>query len=388
MTTRKSPPPKPDLSTWIEIFKAGTHTDAKGNQFTFNQADIDQIIANHALGAVPAVLGHPKHDDRAWAWTADLKRDGDSLFTKFSDIDPTFAAGVESGAYRNRSVSVYKDPLNGWRMRHVGWLGATPPAIDLTGAGPANFSAVPEGVDVFEFAMPELRGVGWALDSAVSVFRSFREWIIAKESLEAADQVIPNYRITEIQSVADEIRMDSLSPAASFTGEPGMSVPTPEELARIRAELRAEVRTEVAAEFSGQVAASNQRVTALEAERRQERIDAQIAAWTTQGRVVPAEVAGLAEFMAQVDAAAPAEFEFSSSEGKPAKKTMTQWFTDFMSARQPVIKLGKIGGDDPPPAGGVDLSKAAAEFMQTQQNKGITVSAAEAVAHVSKQAGG
>ena len=53
---------------WINVFRAGTHTDSTGRVVTFTQADLDQIVANHDLGAAPAVIGHPKHNDPAYVW--------------------------------------------------------------------------------------------------------------------------------------------------------------------------------------------------------------------------------------------------------------------------------------------------------------------------------
>jgi hypothetical protein len=89
------------LGDWIEVFKAGQHVDSKGTECAFSVADLDQMVANVALGKPPAVLGHPKHDDPAFGW-AELKRDGEALFARFDDVNPAFEAGVKSGAYRNR----------------------------------------------------------------------------------------------------------------------------------------------------------------------------------------------------------------------------------------------------------------------------------------------
>jgi hypothetical protein len=124
-TTAKAP----QLRGWVEIFRTGTHKDSKGREFTASESDLDQIIQNHKLGAAPAVIGHPKQDGPAYAWVGDLMRKGASLFSKFADINPAFDDGVALGAYRNRSISLVRDPEHGLRLRHVGWLGAVPPAI-------------------------------------------------------------------------------------------------------------------------------------------------------------------------------------------------------------------------------------------------------------------
>ncbi len=123
---------------WIEVFRAGKHVDSKGRAAEFSQADLDQMIANHALGAAPAVIGHPKHNDPAYARVQEYRRDGDRLFAKFGDVHPAFDAGVQSGAYFNRSLSVYQDKQHGWRVRHVGWLGAVPPPSTAWSRSPSR----------------------------------------------------------------------------------------------------------------------------------------------------------------------------------------------------------------------------------------------------------
>ena len=95
------------LAGWVEVFKAGDHVDSKGRQISFSRADLDQMIANHELGAAPAVLGHPakvqtkeeKSGAPAYAWADGYKREGDVLFAKFADINPAFEAGVKSKAF-------------------------------------------------------------------------------------------------------------------------------------------------------------------------------------------------------------------------------------------------------------------------------------------------
>jgi len=382
MSQRKAPP-KPDLSDWIEIMRAGTHKDSKGNVVTFSQADLDQIIANHALGAAPAVLGHPKDNDPAYAWTAELRRDGDSLFTKFEDINPAFADGVATGAYRNRSVSVFKDSARGWRLRHVGWLGAAPPAMDGLSTR-REFAALPDGVELLEFAAPDLRGLAWALESVGGLFRGVREWLIADRGLEAANNIVPEYRISEVQAAAEQLRSAEQDPAPTFSGDPGMTL-TQADIDRARQEGEQAGRQAAQAEFSTQVDAANSRAAQIESERRAERIRTQIDAWKKDGRVLPAEESGLAEFMTALDAGTVAEFSFSASDGKEAKKTPATWFAEFMASRKPVIRLRER--TDNLPDGEKDITALAHQYAAEQEAKGITVSPTEAVAHVSKQAG-
>ena len=98
---------------WIDIFRAGCY-EGKG---CFSEEDIDQIIANFTPGTVPIVIGHPKENDPAWGWGAELKREGDTLYARFKDVDPTFAQWVEEGHHRNRSIKIALTD-KGWTRFH------------------------------------------------------------------------------------------------------------------------------------------------------------------------------------------------------------------------------------------------------------------------------
>ncbi|MFU2508871.1 hypothetical protein [Pseudoalteromonas sp. ASV78] len=51
---------------WFEVFKAGTQTDAKGVTHSFNDADLNSVVANFKPKSAPLVIGHPKMDGPAW----------------------------------------------------------------------------------------------------------------------------------------------------------------------------------------------------------------------------------------------------------------------------------------------------------------------------------
>ena len=364
----------------IEVFKAGTHTDSKGRKISFSQADLDQMIVNHALGAAPAVIGHPKDTAPAYAQVQEYKREGDSLFAKFTKINPAFEAGVESGAYFNRSVSVHKDDTHGWRVRHVGWLGAVPPAID--GLQPVEFSA--DDDSCFEFSAPGYSLV-WGLESAAKLMRRLRDRMIEKDGLEAADATLPQWEIDSMNESATSARTEFNDETPALfnqpTGDDDMTI-TQAELDAAVADAKAAAETATRAEF----AATQTQLVTLQKERQAERIAAHIKRWKDKGVIVPAGEAGMAEFMASQEDG-DAEFSFSKAEGGEAKKTRLQFFIDFMDASKPVIKLGGTG--QPAADGGAldtndtaAVSKAASDFMAAEQKDGRVVSAANAVQHV------
>lgn len=383
---------------WVEVFKAGSHVASDGTARAFSRADVDQMVANHALGAAPAVLGHPKHDAPAYAWVGEYKRDGDGLFAKFKDINPAFEQGVKTGAYRNRSVSVYKDAACGWRVRHVGWLGAAPPAID----GLACNFAAPEA-ECLEFSAPGYSLV-WGLEEAARVFRSLRDQMIATQSLEAADAVLPQWRIDAMLEAVATARAEFKGPALTaalpqlFTQSPNL--PNGDEMNFTQADLdqaAADATAKAVADAAAVLEASKADfaksqadLLTLQNERRAERIDLQIADFKAKGVITPADESGLAEFMAaQEDGSG--DFTFSKAEGGESKTTRAAWFTNFMANRKPVIKLGST---TEPEADPVDTSTTAAitaaahNFMAAEATAGRTVNAAAAVQYVMNKAAG
>lgn len=112
---------------WIEVFKTGTWTDSAGNTRTWTEADLDKIANNYNPGEheAPVVIGHPRDNAPAWGWVEALKREGNVLKAKLKQLVPEFVEMVKKGMFKKRSISLYPD----LRLRHIGFLGAQPPAV-------------------------------------------------------------------------------------------------------------------------------------------------------------------------------------------------------------------------------------------------------------------
>ncbi len=110
----------------VEVFRAGEHADSSGRRHTFAEADLDKIAAYDPAGhEAPLVIGHPEANAPAYGWVARVYREGGSLKADFKDVAPEFADLVKAGRFKKRSISLYPDGS----LRHVGFLGAVPPAI-------------------------------------------------------------------------------------------------------------------------------------------------------------------------------------------------------------------------------------------------------------------
>lgn len=134
-----------DLEKWDEIFRAGKHTDSQGRVREWSEADLDRIVQNYdpTRHEAPIVIGHPKDNAPAFGWVAKLKREGKSLFAQYRQVAKDFVEAVRDGRYKKRSISIYPDGT----LRHVGWLGAQPPAIK----GLPDFAFSDAGKDPHEY---------------------------------------------------------------------------------------------------------------------------------------------------------------------------------------------------------------------------------------------
>ena len=140
----------------IAIFKTGRHTATSGDVLDATPEMLAAIAAgyNPTLHESPAVVGHPRHDAPAYGWVRALSFDEPSgvLYADFAQVDPQFADWVAAGRYKKRSASFYtadhpSNPTPGKPyLRHVGFLGAQPPAVK----GLADFAGTDE--PVYEFA--------------------------------------------------------------------------------------------------------------------------------------------------------------------------------------------------------------------------------------------
>lgn len=181
----------------IQIFKPGTHTAMNGSKLAFSESVIAATVGAYApsLHEAPLVIGHPKTDDPAWGWVKSLSYEDGHLYAEpGDDLDPEFAEMVNQGKFKKVSASFYtpdspSNPVPGvYYLRHVGFLGAQPPAVK--GMKSASFADGEDGV--IEFA-------DWDKLTISNLFRKLREYIIGKDGIEAANDILPDYEINSLQ---------------------------------------------------------------------------------------------------------------------------------------------------------------------------------------------
>lgn len=144
---------KGEKMDWIEIFRVGKHVDGAGEEKEWQKEDLDRIVSsyNPAWHEAPVVIGHPETDSPAYGWVEALKREGEFLLAKLKDLAPEFLDWVRRGFYKKRSIALYPDLT----LRHIGFLGAVPPAIK----GLADVKFRESGRITICFSDSELKGV-------------------------------------------------------------------------------------------------------------------------------------------------------------------------------------------------------------------------------------
>ncbi|EGP2156322.1 peptidase [Salmonella enterica subsp. enterica serovar Java] len=350
----------------IHIFRAGTHTDMHGRRINFSDADLNEIAQsyNPALHEAPVVVGHPKTDAPSYAWVGAVKKDRDGLKAEPRDIDPQFAELVKNRRYSKVSASFYcpdspGNPTPGkYYLRHVGFLGAQPPAIK--GLKPVSFAEDEEGV--VEFA-------DWSLQTTASLFSRIRDFIISQFGLEKADSVVPDYMIDSLRDDAARTTTTEVDPAFSdpagipadevIQPPPEHQAPTPPEDTAVEKELQAKLQKEnddLKRQLDEHNKAEAQRVAT-------ELHNASVAfadSLISDARLAPA---GKNLVVAVLDALGSGESPVSFSENG-SEQPLVEAFKAQLAKARPLLDFGEVATGDR-----TDRSAIPAEFAEADPDR-------------------
>lgn len=324
----------------IHIFKPGRHTAMSGAVLDFTEHDLAASAKAYdpAIHEAPLVVGHPKADAPAYGWVKSLVFAENGLQAEPDQIDAAFAELLQAGRFKKVSASFYTpdspaNPVPGvYYLRHVGFLGAQPPAIK--GLKQAEFA---DGTDFVEFSE-------WDDVQVASLFRNIREWIIGKFSQEEADKIIPQYAVQQLeQSAADELAeeqqtemdaMDGILQTPAFTENPTGDTMSDQDKARL-AELEAE----------------NARLKQQQADFAEQQKQARTAAIHNEhvafaeglikdGKLLPAQKDLV---IASLDALAAQETAVEFGEGDDKKPLLAAVKTDWLAKLPKIVEFGEVG---------------------------------------------
>ena len=143
----------------FQIFRAGTHTAMRGQELSFSESDLIATAYAYQFKTkrAPLVLGHPDNNLPEYGYVLELIAKAGKLFA-FAEVSTSLLGLVREGRYKNVSAGFFgpsspQNPVQGvWNLRHVGFLGANPPAV--------------RGMDTLEFAGAE----GWDMPAEFAAF--------------------------------------------------------------------------------------------------------------------------------------------------------------------------------------------------------------------------
>lgn len=164
----------------LTILKSGQHTDSSGQQITFDGVKLAEIAASYRpqQHEAPLVIGHPHHNAPAYGWVKSLQAKGETLEAEFDQVHEDAVGLVRDGAFKKISASFYppESPLNPtpgqMSLRHVGLLGAEPPAV--------------KGLPAINFAETPSTTIEWPKNEGA--LSRLMQWIKEKFGTEAVDE--------------------------------------------------------------------------------------------------------------------------------------------------------------------------------------------------------
>lgn len=363
----------------IQIFKPGKHTAMSGVSLDFSESDLAASAKayNPALHEAPIVVGHPKGDLPRYGGIGAISYADGHLNAEPRDVVPEFAELVNRKLYNKVSASFYSpdspsNPVPGvWYLRHVGFLGAQPPAIKGLNPNGISFGDAEEGVIEF--------GEWDDVDNA-SLWRSLREWFIGKFGLDEADKVIPGYQVKSIEQGAQDELRESQTEGGGMTPSPAFHESTPKG-----DEMSAEDKARLAA-----LEEENKALKAREAEfaesDRKRRADAAHAdhlafaeTLIKDGKLLPGN-----------KAVAVASLDFIAAQDKPVefgegddKGTLTvDSFKAFLTTLPKQVEFSEVAGTDDKKTDALsdaEIAQRAREYKGRRDAAGGNISFAEAV---------
>jgi len=371
---------------WVPIFMGGKQTDSNGKAH-----DGDELIEkavktfDPTYHEPPAVLGHPEHDKPAYGWVEGLRKVAEDvkgigkvnvLYAKFKDVVPEFAQAVKEGLFKKRSASFYPDG----RLRHVGFLGAMPPAVK--GLANLKFAQFDEqaskgGLIAFDELNFMARKDACGLRG---ILHTLRDYIIGESGVDFADRILTREQIEELTSGVTAVQGKQAEGLTSgLTAVHGKQI---EELASGVAAgqgnitavhgngnaVQGNVSDVEGKEEDKDMPYSEEQVKALldqqrsafaeELKKQEERITAALKVQITEegrkkgigafcdslvreGKVIPAWIeGGLKSFMENLEGGEPVQF------AENRKETPLEWFQRFLQDMPGMVRFDEFANGD------------------------------------------
>ena len=322
----------------LEIFKSGQHTAMNGVTIAFSEADVAAIATSYdpVLHEAPLVVGHPAADLPAYGWVAGLSFADGVLSALPSDVDAEFAELVNTRRFGKISAAFYEptspnNPVPGvYYLRHVGFLGAQPPAVK--GLRSPQFAGDDTLVICFECSTPTVE------------FSTGDKPVMTPEQLAAK---------------AEELKQQEDDLAAKQTAF-------------------AEQQTKLAAQQTA-FAEQNTALQTQLAKTKAAELDTLVTGLVKEGRILPKDKNALIAFMSSDKSSDVIEFAENEA---VVKQPTNEWLVGFLKALPVQVEFTERAGADKTtnkPVDNKQIARRAQVYKAKMDAQGVNLSFSEAV---------
>lgn len=260
----------------LNISKVGRATSVEGVAVDFTADILREVAGSYDpnLCEAPIVVGHPTLSAPAFGYINTLSFADGKLIGTEDQVDPDFNELRRKGHFKHPSASFFtpsapNNPTPGkWYLRHVGYLGGVTPALKgLNGKVISFADEVNAGVVTVctaSFADGDLPA--HAGSSIAQLFRRLREYFIASDGVEKADQLLPDWEIQSLASLSQRAaEADTYAQPAAAPGLRSFADPaSPQEVTTMTDAEQAQL--EAARKQAADLQAENQRLLAAQAQ--------------------------------------------------------------------------------------------------------------------------
>lgn len=350
--------------TLIPVFKPGTHTAVDGRTITFTLENCIDLAESYdpSVSEAPAVIGHPKLTAPAYGWAKRFQIKDGLVYVELDQVNPEFAEAFNSGAYKKRSLSIYLPESPGnpkpghYYARHIGFLGAAAPAIK--GLPDVSFADSDGEQGAIEFAMP-------FDEDFLLMFSNLREYLIEKDGIEKADQLLPKWQLEYLAEQVVQNRKENEMPQPN-------NIDFAEQQAAIEAK-------------NAELAKREQVLLEKEQNNRRMEFTEFADKLIGDGKLLPVHKTTVVEVFMSLGnepiSFAEGDTTVNASSADLIKKVLSERpaFMNF-SEKSAANDEGKIDTQDPKA-----IAAAAAAYQKEQAEKGNVISISQAVAHVTEE---
>lgn len=349
---------------WIPVFKKGKHIASSGAEFDATEEKLDKIIEMNKGREYPLAIGHPKTSSPAYGWANELKRVGDILYAKPKSMVSEFETWVQKKLWKNISLSMNPDLT----IRHIGFLGATPPAIEGLAA---EFNEDDKAL-VFEFSTADMPMMGKMKQMLSDMMSKMQDMMsqMPEDDAPAQTAFSKTKEEDDMSKTVQELEVELAAKISEFSALAEKDKTRATEIETLKVDLLKERQKGQVAEFSAFLSSD--------------------AMKKKVSPVMKTQLLGILEF-----AAATETYEFSAPDPTDATKTVKikkaplDAIKEFCRAHLPdIIEFEEVAKKDKAAGAGGDMTdpqeiaKKAVEFQRDEEKAGRTITIDQAVTHV------